>query len=558
LVVCALLGRARRARGCSTPGDDRLETRAYAVKRYLFRLGHAARSGRFACSLEQLVAGLAPVMGWGQVPRGGAERPRFVRAHRRSVQRWLDDLEAAGLVAHEPERDQTGVWWRTQIVLLAAPAPEGDELRVAQARARGWRARERRRQRRARRAPSLGAIRARACEPQQSTRARLARERAVAAHEARRRARVEAELARARARRDPSGVLTHPFGAPPTSAHPPETARRRRRPPAPEARIQARSRSPQTLIAAPTFVAGTGAHAREAALPPRPVTPARRKECTEEIGFGPPERFDALVRRRVAARQAQLARLIALRREHAANRVDAVVAWPIGQACPVGRLREAWVAYRHGLGAVAEGGSVAAGAQSPAVALRARHAIAVYDAFAVRRPPGWPASGAGALCALASQRRAAVFAGDVARLLILAKGMRAAALEHDAGRVACAAARAQRRDAASTAPVAFRLAIVRWETAELRRRRVRDAVLRAGDDPAAWPNAELAERYHPQLRPEPAIGPALVGAEAFAELDGVAARAGRYRAELTTGRWRLDAHWQSSTSTPDPQEVPNR
>jgi hypothetical protein len=44
LVVSALLGRARRARGCSTPGDDRLETRAYAVKRYLFRLGHAQRS----------------------------------------------------------------------------------------------------------------------------------------------------------------------------------------------------------------------------------------------------------------------------------------------------------------------------------------------------------------------------------------------------------------------------------------------------------------------------------------------------------------------------------
>jgi hypothetical protein len=46
-VVCALLGRTRRARGCSSPGDDRLETRAYAVKRYLFRLGHAGRSARY-------------------------------------------------------------------------------------------------------------------------------------------------------------------------------------------------------------------------------------------------------------------------------------------------------------------------------------------------------------------------------------------------------------------------------------------------------------------------------------------------------------------------------
>ena len=118
--MCALLGRARRARGCVTPGDDRIETRVYAVKRYLFRLGHAARSGRFATSVEQLVVGLAPVMGWGAVPRGGSERARFVRAHRKSVQRWLDDLQAAGVVAHEPERDNLGRWWRTQIVLLAA------------------------------------------------------------------------------------------------------------------------------------------------------------------------------------------------------------------------------------------------------------------------------------------------------------------------------------------------------------------------------------------------------------------------------------------------------
>src|SRR5207247_5737418 len=132
-------------------------------------------------------------------------------------------------------------------------------------------------------------------------RARLARARAVAVREARRRARVEAELARARARRDPLGVLTHPFGAPPTSAEPPEAPRRWRRRQASEGRVQARPRSAQTPISAPTFVAGTGAHARAAAVPPPPVTPARRKECSEEIGSGPPDRFDALVRCRVAA-----------------------------------------------------------------------------------------------------------------------------------------------------------------------------------------------------------------------------------------------------------------
>jgi transposase InsO family protein len=104
-VVCALLAQARRARGCVTPGDDRLETRVYAVKRYLFRLGHAARSARFATSIEQLVVGLAPVMGWGTVPARPAERARFVRAHRKSVQRWLDYYNRRrphGALSHKP------------------------------------------------------------------------------------------------------------------------------------------------------------------------------------------------------------------------------------------------------------------------------------------------------------------------------------------------------------------------------------------------------------------------------------------------------------------------
>jgi hypothetical protein len=523
-----------------------LETRAYAVKRYLFRLGHAARSGRFACSLEQLVAGLAPVMGWGRVPRGGAERARFARAHRRSVQRWLDDLHAAGVVAHKPERDEHGAWWRTQIELLAAPVPCAEELRLARARARGWRARERRRRGRARRAPSLGAIRARACEPQRRARGRLARERAMAAHEARRRARVDAEIASARARRESSGLLTHPFGAPPTSAQPAETTKPSRKAPTLEPWAQAASRSAQTLAEAPTFVAGTGARACEAAAPAAAAVPACPKERTEEIGSGSLEAFDAIVRRRVAARAAEVWRTT-LRREHAARRVREVVGWPVGQACPVGRLRESWVAYRYGLDAGAQGGSVAAGAGSVAAARRTGHAIAVYEAVAAHRPPGWPGSGAAALCALASQHTAAVFAGDVARLLVLAKGMRAAALEHEAARVARALAGARRRRAGAAAPIAFRTGAARWETPEARRRRVRDALLLAGGDPAAWPNAELALCHMAELRAGREREPELTWPDAHGELDGVGARAERYRAELRDGRWRLPPAWPHAT-----------
>jgi hypothetical protein len=47
----ALVNVARSARGCRTRGDDRLETRAYAVKRLLWRWGHAERSGHYALDL---------------------------------------------------------------------------------------------------------------------------------------------------------------------------------------------------------------------------------------------------------------------------------------------------------------------------------------------------------------------------------------------------------------------------------------------------------------------------------------------------------------------------
>ena len=133
--------------------------------------------GAVCDSIEQLVVGVGAGDGLGRGPaRARPERARFVRAHRKSVQRWLDDLQAAGLVAHEPERDGGGRWWRTQIVLLAAPDPTAEELRVAAQRARGWRARERARRRRgAAWRRGLAAIRGARGMPSRATRARLAR-----------------------------------------------------------------------------------------------------------------------------------------------------------------------------------------------------------------------------------------------------------------------------------------------------------------------------------------------------------------------------------------------
>ena len=40
------------------------------------------------------------------------------------MQRWLADLERAGLIAVDGERDNRGQWWRTVITLLDAPQPD--------------------------------------------------------------------------------------------------------------------------------------------------------------------------------------------------------------------------------------------------------------------------------------------------------------------------------------------------------------------------------------------------------------------------------------------------
>jgi len=70
-------------------------------------------------------------------------------------------------------------------------------------------------------------------------------------------------------------------------------------------------------------------------------------------------------------------------------------------------------------------------------------------------------------------------------------------------------------------------------------------------DPAAWPNAALAA---PAIRPGTRLAePELIDPDSHAELDGVGARAERYRGELAGGRWALPAG-PSSTPHPPPQE----
>jgi len=203
------------------------------------------------------------------------------------------------------------------------------------------------------------------------------------------------------------------------------------------------------------------------------------------------------------------------------------------------------VAHRYGLAKVVDCGAAFAGRADAGVAARAGRAIELYETHYEHRPDGWPASGPAALCALAAQRRSAVFGGDVARLMVLAKGMRAVALSDDAARLRRARERARARRA-PRAGLQFRLLAPRLESAEGRRVRVRDQVLLAGGDPARWPNAELALAHLAGLD----TSPRLVEPDRCEELDGVGARAARYRTELAAGRWQAP-DLQIPTTTED-------
>jgi hypothetical protein len=254
--------------------------------------------------------------------------------------------------------------------------------------------------------------------------------------------------------------------------------------------------------------------------------PADNGECIEEVAHLSRGDFDALVARLLACRSGS-----AVLQNQLLGRVAEVECWPAGRVCPLGRIREAWVAHRYGLARVAERGAADAG---PVPAALVGRAIRLYETHRAARPPGWPEGGAAALCVLADQVRARSLAGDVARLLALAKGMRAVALEHDRDRLRRVQARAARRRRPASTRFAFRIAVARVETSEQRRRRVRDAVLLAGGDPAAWPNADLALRWL-RLPAEPA----LIEPDRLEELDAYGARAASYRAQLASGAWRL-------------------
>ncbi len=388
-----------------------------ATLAYLYRRARGERwagkhgSARFACSLRQLVAGLAPVMGWTGTPE------QLLRAHRASVQRWLDWLTDAGLVDHTPQQDEEGWWWRTIITIHPLPELEDELLAVAAERMKGWTRREARRRARGRRS-------AHGCRLRDLTlllrRSRLTRaERRRRAH-VRRRCLVEyAERQKVRALlqealMDKKTHLRHPFGASATprttleSNHSSETLDRT------QSGAHARVITPTVSLrqAQTTGTEDKGAQAQRFTV--QSVVAERARVDARD-----PDAVAWEIAREVAAvwrsrpEMTWAAHLDAVER-----RLAELQCWPAGVPAPRSRLLEAWTALVWGPLYAAAGGAqrlpLWSEQRDPSVladqpewlrrlphrnTLRLQGAIARYERHAAYRPHGWPQGGLAALLA---------------------------------------------------------------------------------------------------------------------------------------------------------------
>lgn len=442
IIAAVKLARAERDRRFEW--DARLETSAIAVVAYLWRLARGQRwalngaSARYGCSLAQLLSGLAPIMGWSPAPRGeGPERERWLNAHRKTLQRWLDWLHDAGLVTHTPQQDEEDVWWRTIIELHGAPAGDPEVLQeVAQRRLR-WPARERRREHRGRgrpagrRARNLTAVLRRARLSQAERRARGA---------ARRRAeRVYAERAAVRA-----AVCQSLEDA-------------------------AKDTSDASLRGSTTSRTALNANS-ETETPNRGLTragftkiPAVLSSQTSTTGTekSPAVSGDELrwaIYREVLGARYSLSdddwrpRLAASQR-----RVEEVSTWPEARACPRWRLIEAWTVAAHGPYMAAAGGFRLAlwreGAEHHGA--RLDRALVRYACCVDARPPQFPAGAIAALAHFWAQHTPRQdgaehgMAYDVQRFNELTKQMSAYSHVRARGYVARSRARAERRKTAA-------------------------------------------------------------------------------------------------------------
>lgn len=399
--IVAAIRIARAQQGRTWSWDARVETSAIALLDYLYRRAHGEKwagrggSGRFACSLEQLVRGVAPTLGWTGSPA------KMMRNHRRSVQRWLDWLQRAGLAEHTPQRDGQGNWWRTIITLHEAGAELGESEAAASVRLNAWHEQERRRRRRGtrrrhgRRLRDLSALRDRSRLGRAERRRRsCARRRLLVQHQREQiRAAIVASLAGAKAH------LPHPVGAKTASRGQHEDGE-----PLPAfLRTIARERERETIF--------DQQHSEQTGQARRPGQGPARINPTDPDAV--PWRIAGEVARRWRSRPAEewAPALAAVNR-----RTKEMLQWPKSAACPRWRLLEAWTVLAWGdLYAAAGGGQrlalwrdehqadVRSGMPSWLASEPHRRrreldsAILRYERCAAARPDGWPQGGIAAL-----------------------------------------------------------------------------------------------------------------------------------------------------------------
>ena len=409
------------------PFDLRVFVSLLAVSRYLHRLGRARPArAQIACSMPQLVAGLAPTMGWER----GADRFADRDAHHASVRRWLDLLQALGLIRWQAGINDVGEEARTEITLLAFPDVDAAELRAADRRLAAWR-------RRygpdwntgARRCLSAIGRRSRPPTPTERRKAAIASARATAS-----------------ARRS-STDSAPPCGTPATAGE----------------QLLEPSSSPSSGTTA--YGQGTGVtrtHANERASATAAISAVAKAGQETEPERSWEDRLQAVVER-VAVRETQREDIVATIAAQARRRALDVAGWGIDRAWPEGRLREAWVVARHGPGGAAQRGAAAAGRLRPEDRARLRRAVGRFARYADHRPQQLPAAPLAALLALAGASGDWTLARTIRRLDQLSRRMRAHATASDPARQEAAAHRARRRHQDAPPPrLAFRAPGPRW------------------------------------------------------------------------------------------------
>lgn len=444
------------------------------VLEQLRRLAAVERSGTFATSMGQLVAGQAKNRpGWTMDGERFSDRDR----HQSRMREWLDVLEECGVLRWRAGWNLEEEPARTEIRLRPAPEVSPEELDQARERLRAWKRRY---------GPALNT------GSSTGVRGAARRGKPLSAEQAADRGRARCTKKALASRQGFSTVPAPPFGASTTSQNSRPSATPR------DTLGDLSSHAPKFSDAYGTTTGVMRAHAPEdsscsgAAASPEGAAAVAALEppengIVEDGGLGssraragasegPHEpvpgdlrpggaRIDlSALLERVRAREAALAESHGMLADAIRRRALQLAQWPADRPVPVARLKEAWAAAIAGPLALAQApGPAPAAAASREDLARLQRARRRYADHADHRPEHLPEHPLAALLALTAAAAAAgtpagrTLKGAIWALDRLTKRMRATAAVHDPKHQAKARARAARRQDQRAAPPAGRI-----------------------------------------------------------------------------------------------------